>query len=1250
MPGNDRDREIEDKQASKTLSGDAPADEQSAATIAPPQSGSAADAQAARTAVGVPEQPVPVDAAAHPEAEAEFPVQGWPRYRFERFLGEGGMGRVYKAYDPMLSRNVALKFIRGDDPALANRFLQEAKVQARVEHNHVCKVYEVGEVQGKLYISMQYIDGMTLKDAGGRMTLEQKAKAMKEVSDGIHAAHRLGMIHRDMKPTNVMLEHTEDGEWKPYVMDFGLAREVESIGVTMSGAIVGTPQYMAPEQAWGKIREMDRRTDVYSLGATLYELLTDRPPFEGNTTEVLRMVTEVDPTPPRRIKPSVPVDLETIVLKCMEKEPQRRYDSARALAEDLERYLDGEPIQGRRASLTYRALRKAQKHKIAVSAVGLAVAAGLVFGGIALQARWTARAQARWAREVGQMMERAEATMRIARMAPLHDVRSDEREVRVMMSQIESRAAEMGRAGAGITQYALGRGHLALHEYEDALDHLRAAWDFAETREPEVAYVYGQVLGQIFFQKLQEAEQLRDPEDREALKREAKRLYGDPARDKLEACIGAKIGPTAYLEALVSFYGGQEPYEEALARAEGAWRRQPWFYEAKRLAGDVHLRRASSATDSGQYEKARVELERASEAYATAIDVGRSDGAVYEQDAEMWVAFMQLRARQGRFLTDDLVAMQSACSKASQANPDSARPWAILARGYLQKGEFQHYNTGDDPTEALSLAASMAEEAIRRSRDEEGALTTLSIAYFRRAENAMWQGEDPRPFLQHTVATSRRALAANPNSALARWTQGAADTMSGDYEYQIGLDPRPALESALQCYTGALRADRSNTKALSGMGIALEIRGMYEMQTGVDPMGTLRDAAVRYEQALRINPRYDRALGNLGMVHHRIGEYQVEHGLDPTAAFREAIRSFQRAIEISPAATAFNSKGNALLELAKYEHLSGRDPQPLLQESLEAYRQAIRIDPSLDSAYCGIAVVHEEKASHESDHNQDPRTNLDLAAENYRRAIELNQNEAWLYYSNLGGVYQGRAVYEVFKDLDPSLSIRRAIECYLRSSSLNPSSGVALLGLGNLYYVRSEYEKAAGRDPTASLQLAGESLTKALKLDPDEYTTHDMLGSVETELGVQALRRKRSPEEHWRAAESAFGRAVQLNPQDPSALRGLAALHREKARWVLDKRPPDPHAPDRAREIVSKGLANIERAQSLDQKNADSFAIRAGLLALQARCESDPARRLQVLQSAQESLDEAFQIDPSLREEYAALDAEVRGIGTNRNR
>ncbi|HLM76415.1 MAG TPA: protein kinase, partial [Polyangiaceae bacterium] len=331
-----------------------------------------------------------------------FPVVGWDKYDPVEFLGEGGMGRVYKVFDPALRRYIALKFIRDEDHRLIRRFFREAQAQARIDHEFVCKVYDVGEVEGLPYIAMQYIDGKSLKDAAHQLTLDQKVTIVRQVAHALYAAHRMGIIHRDIKPSNIMVEQRDDGSYHPYLMDFGLAREIAQAGETATGVIEGTPSFMAPEQARGDHKNLDRRVDIYSLGASLYHLIAQRPPFVGDSSlSVLLALDKEEATPLRKIVPSLPEDLEIIVMKCLEKDPGQRYDSAKALADDLDRYLSGDPIAARRASLAYVLLKKIRKHKalFAVSCVGvlgISIAVGAV-----VRARVLAAEQAELSQQLG---------------------------------------------------------------------------------------------------------------------------------------------------------------------------------------------------------------------------------------------------------------------------------------------------------------------------------------------------------------------------------------------------------------------------------------------------------------------------------------------------------------------------------------------------------------------------------------------------------------------------------------------------------------------------------------------------------------------------------------------------------------------------------------------------------------------------------------------------------------------------------
>jgi serine/threonine protein kinase/tetratricopeptide (TPR) repeat protein len=294
-------------------------------------------------------------------------------------LGRGGMGVVYKARDLKLNRLVALKMIRDARNATGQdfrRFLSEARAAARLDHPHIAPIYEIGEADGLPYFAMALVEGGSLKQrvAEGPLPPSVAAELLRQVAEAVQHAHDRGIVHRDIKPANVLLQRDEDGPPGaaapdsastargssdgaggsaarlpvPKVVDFGLARVRGQEGLTATGEILGTPSYMPPEQASGRGDDIGPLADVYALGAVLYCLLTGRPPFQAATeAETLRQVLDQDPVPPRQLNAGVPRDLQTVCLKCLEKDPTKRYPSAQALADDLDRFLAGEPILAR---------------------------------------------------------------------------------------------------------------------------------------------------------------------------------------------------------------------------------------------------------------------------------------------------------------------------------------------------------------------------------------------------------------------------------------------------------------------------------------------------------------------------------------------------------------------------------------------------------------------------------------------------------------------------------------------------------------------------------------------------------------------------------------------------------------------------------------------------------------------------------------------------------------------------------------
>jgi eukaryotic-like serine/threonine-protein kinase len=301
-----------------------------------------------------------------------------PGHEILGVLGRGGMGVVYKARQLSLNRTVAVKKILAGayaSPAELARFRHEAEAAACLQHPNIVQIHEVGEQDGRPYLVLEYVDGGSLAEqlAGTPQPARAAAQLVETLARAMHDAHQHGIVHRDLKPANVLL--AADGT--PKITDFGLAKRLDGgPGLTASGAIVGTPSYMAPEQAAGKGKEVGPAADVYALGGVLYECLTGRPPFKAQTPlDTVLQVLADEPVPPARLQPKVPRDLETICLKCLEKQPHKRYDSARDLAEDLRRFQAGEPIRARPAGTLEQLVKWVKRRPLAATlwAVSLAV-------------------------------------------------------------------------------------------------------------------------------------------------------------------------------------------------------------------------------------------------------------------------------------------------------------------------------------------------------------------------------------------------------------------------------------------------------------------------------------------------------------------------------------------------------------------------------------------------------------------------------------------------------------------------------------------------------------------------------------------------------------------------------------------------------------------------------------------------------------------------------------------------------------
>jgi serine/threonine-protein kinase len=811
-------------------------------------------------------------------------------------VGHGGMGSVWRAWDPELGREVALKLLAGWAPDSERKLLAEARAQARISHPNVCEIYDVGRANSHGYIAMRLVDGPTLRKVAPTLNLEARVALVRDVAEAVHAAHRTGLVHRDLKSDNILVERDRDGRLTPFVVDFGLARPLDSDG-TVSIRISGTPAYMAPEQATDDGRPLDRRTDVYGLGAVLYEALGGAAPFAGSNhmTTLLRVLTE-QPTPLRRLEPSVPVDLEAIVMRCLEKQPDHRYSSTRALAEDLSRFLDGETVSARPPGLVeqMRRMLYRRRREVGFAAVVLLIVA--IGAGAAIHSRWQTREQTRWAQDFIERVKEVEAVRRYAALAggpagsPWRE-RADH-----TLRGLETEIDEIGDVAAGPGQYALGRAALALGDPSGARAHLERAisrgWD-----GPSVRWTLGRSLAEIYRSNLEALERISEPEMRRAERARLVRELRDPALALLRSGRAAAPDETDFVEGLVA--ACEERYGDAYAALDRAWREAPWLYEAKMLEARLRIEESWAAMNDGESHRAADLLRSATLPARLAIDTAPGDARPLIIEGNRLRTLATLPTSTPSEADQELDEALEACDAAVEIDPRSAsahqaRGLVLMTRGRISLAQ------GEDPNAALEAAAGEAETA-----------TDL----------------DPTDWESYHLAAFAAELRA-------RW------------DFRRGGDAQPHFESSQRALENGIRQCPWSAPLHARLGRLLYLEGLYQRSRGHDPEPSFVAAIHAFEAAMELAPTYAPGFSNLGNVWTALAEGSISRGEDPEDQLAQAASALKKAVDCAPLLAAHHSNlGNVFLTQAEWRLENGRDPSDALDEAQAQYREALRLQP-----------------------------------------------------------------------------------------------------------------------------------------------------------------------------------------------------------------------------------------------------------------------------------------------------------------
>ncbi|HZL73514.1 MAG TPA: tetratricopeptide repeat protein, partial [Planctomycetota bacterium] len=934
---------------------------------------------------------------------------------------------VWKALDTELNRYVALKFLKDDDPSSTVRFQREARTAASLAHAGIASIHEVGEVDGKHFIAMQYVQGRTMAHFP-RKDRRLVVRLFKDAARALDHAHRHGVVHRDLKPENLMVEEREDG-WHIVILDFGLARPIEGgEKLSKSGEVYGTAAYMSPEQARGE--HLDERADVYSLGATMYEVLTGRPPFRGaNLLELLRKVGAEEPMKPRKLNPRIHRDLETIILKCLEKDRDRRYGNARELAEDLERFLNSDPILARPPSTLYRlkltlGKRKAVAITAAAGLFGIAIVTLLLMGG---QDRQKA-ARDRAATHVDLARVKSDQIDQLSRVS---EDRAREMELLAAAARVELTAALEACPDHEDALYELGRLNALMDEDRKALECFARAIQLAPRQTK--AYLARAAINLNDYENMVHARSdggIR-PET-EASKKLLAMILEDLQKIR---SISSEVPHLKYAQGLILFAKGKyaeaaERLEEFLGLVPGdvdgwVWRGHALGHtpaldkSIESLTRGLTLRprmswalvlRGKAYCDSDHYDEAIRDYDRAlalnPRSSATLMNRGNARYLKGEHNAalddfnkaiELSPGFADAyngrgNAKAGKGQYDEAILD---FTKSAQLNPASSRPHFNLGNTYRRQERFD---------EAVAAYAKAIELDPGDSKNWDGRGAALSA--LRRYDEALKDHDK-------ALELDSRNSGAWHNRGLAKSRKRLYAEALLDYNRSLELNPRQPEAWGNRSLT--LRFLGRLEEALADQDKAIHLEpGDFKQHVnrGVlrSDMGREEEAIVDYTRAIELNPKDDVAWMDRGLSKFRLGRV------------KEALADLDEAIKAMPqSALAYAARGSMRRDLG------------MIDEALADCLKAVKLDPKSPEAHNNLGTVKSSKGLE------------DEALDHYRRAIELDPDFE-LAYLNLGRSKERRGLWdEARRDLEKSLTLappqwmhRAGVEDSLRTWSFRP--------------------------------------------------------------------------------------------------------------------------------------------------------------------------------------------------------------------
>jgi len=933
------------------------------------------------------------------------------RYEIISKLGDGGISIVYKAFDPILKRNVALKVLKIMDPVLIRRFFREASAQAGIEHENICKVYDFGEIDGVPFITMQLINGLPLQEAVKNMSLERKLIIIKKVADALHEAHKNGLIHRDLKPSNIMVETKEDGEEKPYIIDFGLVKKMKESDSTFPGMIVGTIGYMSPEQIEGKMDEIDRRTDIYGIGAVMFTILTGEPPFKGETFENLKEAMEKDPVSLRRLNKNIPKDVEAIVMKCLEKDSEQRYQYAKELSEDIERFLKGEPTNAKKSSLLLRVYKKVKRNKKIFTFSSVALIAIIFLISLLFYTQNRERIKRNYSIEFDQQIKYIEDNLWYTYSLPLHDISNEIEAVKERLDYIEKRAERLGGIAHGPGYYALGRGYFALHDYKRAKNYLELAWDKYKYKVPNVSYFLSLSLIMLYEEENGKAERIADSEIRNRIKDQIKKEYLERALKLVEIVRGEQIETWEYAEALKNFYDGK--YMETLKKINLLKKKFPWFYDAIKLEGEVYRKLGIESMKKAEKEKAL--------------------SSFYNAEKILF----------------DL-------SKNSESDPDVYKALSALEIDLM---ELLIYHGGDSIEEAFRKAVFYAENSLTAKPKDKEALNLLSYAYWRWSSYLLYKGADPRDPLQRSTEFAKEAINLDPEDPFSYHNVAESLLELGAYLISIGKNPIQYLEDSILYSKKAIELNPSDVQSYNNIGLSYWNIAKWELEAGNDPLPYLEKGIEILEKGIKINPLFSSLHHTLGNIFMEKAYYEKVKRMNPLPSIRKAKEKFEKAISLKPKNfLSLNNFAECSAMEGEWKMEKGLSPEPELEIAREYLKNSLEIKQNFIWSYVNGSRIELIDAKWKIAKGKNPDPSFKKALEFIKKGENLAPSSIALYELK-GDLYKTKAEWEIKNGISPIITLNEGINEMDRILKENSGSGIVFANRGLFFLMKAKTER-----------------------------------------------------------------------------------------------------------------------------------------------------------------------------------------------